>query len=224
MNVIVPSPIPNLANDYSLPPPTFLTVGAGNHLIYLLRQDRAGTAIVQLVAAQSGEGTSSLARDLCLIAAQFTPLRILLVEIGAPGYQQVDWFRENLMPIEMQARPIEGLPPGIAVHTAGNGALCVSENCLKGALGAVDWMRALPILRTQFDLLVLDSPALATSFDAVMLAPHVDHTVLVVAAETTRAAVAQNLRDRIQDVGGNIAGTILNRRQFHIPRALYRFV
>jgi len=220
VNVIAPSP---LARG-NLPAPSYLSIGAGNHLAYLLRQDRVGSTVVQMVSALSGEGTSSLARDLSLIAAKYSPLRVLLVDVGAPGDRQSEWFRRKLDYAPSAQHYIAGLPADIVVRQVGAGALCVSETRGSCQVSAVDWALAVQILRNEFDLLILDSPALAGSFDAVMMAPHVDQNVLVVAAEATRSAVAQNLRDRIQDVGGNIAGTILNKRRFHIPRALYRFI
>jgi hypothetical protein len=57
-----------------------------------------------------------------------------------------------------------------------------------------------------------------------MLAPAVDANLLVVEAERTRSAVAQNLRDRILDVGGTISGVVLNKQKFYIPGFIYRHI
>src|SRR5262249_19579384 len=77
-------------------------------------------------------------------------------------------------------------------------------------------------LRQQFQLVVVDTLAASESFDPIMLSNQMDAVVLVVSAESTRAPVAQNLRDRIAEVGGPIIGVVLNRRRFHIPNFLYR--
>jgi Mrp family chromosome partitioning ATPase len=55
-----------------------------------------------------------------------------------------------------------------------------------------------------------------------MLASQVDAVILVVAAESTRAPVAQNLHDRIAEVSGPVVGVVLNRWRFHIPSFPYR--
>jgi hypothetical protein len=55
-----------------------------------------------------------------------------------------------------------------------------------------------------------------------MLAPNVDTTLLVVEAERTRSVVAQNLRDRVLDVGGAIGGVVLNKQRYYIPNFIYR--
>jgi Mrp family chromosome partitioning ATPase len=71
---------------------------------------------------------------------------------------------------------------------------------------------------------VIDSPSIDRSYDGIMLAPAVDANLLVVEAERTRSAVAQNLRDRILDVGGTISGVVLNKQKFYIPGFIYRHI
>jgi Mrp family chromosome partitioning ATPase len=77
------------------------------------------------------------------------------------------------------------------------------------------------VLRTCFDVVLVDSSPLDQSADALLMAQHVTTSVLVVAAEQTRLKVAEDLRNRIIEVGGDIAGVTLNRRRFHIPRWIY---
>jgi Mrp family chromosome partitioning ATPase len=50
----------------------------------------------------------------------------------------------------------------------------------------------------------------------------VDGVVLVVEAEKTRWQVVENLKEKIQNVGGNIIGVVFNKRRFYIPEALYK--
>ncbi len=68
---------------------------------------------------------------------------------------------------------------------------------------------------------MIDAPALERAFTGIMLAPHLDATAVVVAAESTRASAARTLRDRLAEVGGNAIGVILNKRRFHVPMAAY---
>ncbi|HWK48155.1 MAG TPA: hypothetical protein VNT30_25760 [Stellaceae bacterium] len=223
----------------SLPDPELLSVGDGEQLLYMLGQrGDVPVAILQLVAARSGEGTSTLARDLALIAARKLSLRTLILDVDPPGHRQSDVLRR--LSAEMGAavdgpRWLGGAdsPPPPRVISIGKNfvarrigplALFVTEMVAPTAPSptGTEWAAILEALRSNFDLVVVDSPALERSYDAVMLAPYVDTTLLVVEAEATRAAVALNLRDRILEVGGAIAGAILNKRRFHIPRSIYR--
>jgi Mrp family chromosome partitioning ATPase len=49
----------------------------------------------------------------------------------------------------------------------------------------------------------------------------VDGVVLVVEAEKTRWPVAETVRDKIKNSGGNILGIVLNKRRYYIPDWIY---
>jgi hypothetical protein len=115
-------------------------------------------------------------------------------------------------------------PAEVLVHQMAFGDLHVSETFRPPTTGLSGWVGQFPALRTSFDLVLIDSPSTERSYDGIMLAPHVDTTLLVVEAERTRASVAQSLRDSITDVGGMIAGVVLNKRRLHVPGFIYRHI
>ena len=59
---------------------------------------------------------------------------------------------------------------------------------------------------------------------AIILAPFVDMTVLVIAAESTAAHAPVILRDEIEAVGGKIAGVVMNRSTYKAPGFLQRLM
>lgn len=64
--------------------------------------------------------------------------------------------------------------------------------------------------RTEYDLVMFDSPPLAAVTDAAVIAPQVDGVVLVVhARDTTRDSIKMALR-QLRDVSSNIVGGVLN--------------
>ena len=203
----------------SLPTPEFLNVGDATRLIYALTPPQGDGVVAQLMSARSGEGTSSLCRDLALVAARTPDTRILLLDLDPPGRKQYVQLRARLPETTTQRMP--GLMTEMVVHRLGRTLLHVSE--LRGEMPSnpAAWAAVLPILRASFNLVLIDSPALQRAFDGIMLAPSIDTTVIVVEAEATRSAVAQNLRDRLQEVNGRIAGVVLNKRRFHIPERIY---
>ena len=71
-----------------------------------------------------------------------------------------------------------------------------------------DYWRA---LRRHADLIVVDAPAFDRSAAAVTVAPLMDETILVVAADQPDVAAPARLRDAITDAGGRCAGLFLNR-------------
>jgi len=233
------SPPPIDQDQRALPDPELLSVGDGEQLLYVLGQRGDAPVIVtQLVAARSGEGTSTLVRDLAVIAARKLSLRTLLLDVDPPGHRQSDVLRqrsaemaESVDSSRWGSGASPAPPPRVisigknfVARRIGPLALFVTEMVTPTAPSptGTEWSAILEALRPNFDLVLIDSPALERSYDAVMLAPYVDTTLLVVEAEATRSAVVLNLRDRILEVGGAIAGTILNKRRFHIPRSIYR--
>jgi len=65
-------------------------------------------------------------------------------------------------------------------------------------------------LRTRFDRIILDSPPLQAVTDAVVLAKQADGVILVVRAGHTQRDEVKRSARMIRDVGGTIAGMILN--------------
>ena len=227
--------------------PELLTTQEALKLLYLAyravrgRGKRLGFARVQFVAANAGDGTSSIARDFALVAAMRAHDRVLLLDLAMPVNDQLSHLtRRGLVegpatidPVEL-GLPVEGrtgAPEGAATahtwlkfHRVRASSLYVSDR--QQAAGGSDdppgmaqfWER----MRTEFELVVVDSPALSDSFDPVMIANQMDAVVLIINAEATRAPVARNLRDGLMEVGGPVIGCVLNRRRYHIPRFLYR--
>lgn len=228
--------------------PEILTAQEALKLLYLTyrsvkaRGRKLGFVRILFVAANRGDGTSTIARDFALIAASRAHDRVLLMDLAMPVNGQLHRAQhrgrisalaeipsvELGLPVE---RPGGQDEEGAAVatwlrfHRVRNSSLYISERHEAAkppgeepAGMAEFWER----MRQEFELVVVDCPSVADSFDPIMLASQMDAVVLVVAAESTRAPVAQNLRDRIAEVGGPIVGVVLNRRRFHIPGFLYR--
>lgn len=51
-----------------------------------------------------------------------------------------------------------------------------------------------------------------------------DGVVLVIACESTRWDVVQNMKEKLESSNANIVGFILNKRKYYIPKWLYNFV
>lgn len=208
------------ADQAGLPPPLLLTVSHASQLLYMLRRDRTSGVAVQLIATRNGEGVSTLVRDLCLVAAGSGGMRTLLLSAEAPGRHASDWPR-SLYGMPSGLREIADGPSDLEMLRVGATPLVIAAPLGGVALQPPAWLALIRALRPQFDMVIADSPALERSFTGIVLAPHMDATVLVVAAESTRASAVRTLRDRLAEVGSNTAGVILNKRRFHVPQAAY---
>lgn len=79
-------------------------------------------------------------------------------------------------------------------------------------------------LRASYDTIVVDMPPLSTSRAGLGIASRCDGVVIVLEAEKSRAPVAQALISSLRSVHANVLGTVLNKRRFHVPTALYRLL
>ena len=79
-------------------------------------------------------------------------------------------------------------------------------------------------LKSHADWVLFDSPPIHTYSDAAILANEVDGVIMVVQAEKTKWEVAQSARDNIAKGKAKILGAVLNKKQFHIPALLYKFI
>lgn len=79
-------------------------------------------------------------------------------------------------------------------------------------------------LRKSYRYILVDSPPVIPFGDASMICPMVDGTLVVVASNFTRAEVLEHTVDKLKDAEAKIPGILLNKREYHIPRWLYRLV
>ena len=61
------------------------------------------------------------------------------------------------------------------------------------------------------DYVVIDTPPALVVSDAMIVAPRVDGVVVVVDADATTGGAASHAIDQLEQVGGNVIGSVLNR-------------
>jgi len=173
--------------------------------------------VIEFVASGRGEGTSTLASAYASANAAQLQRKVLLLVTSrqrsvGPGVLQ------NLA----QGESVERLltPRDDGVFVARVGSVGAGEPGWKLLRNADLWAN----LRQRFDLVVLDMPPLEVSRAGLKVAVACDGVVVVVEAEKTRAPVVKDLIERLRAVRGNVLGTVLNKRRFHLPSRLYHWL
>lgn len=206
--------------------------------------------VIQFVAANSGEGVSTVAREYARLAAVRARRPVWLVDGDLAQQAQLEAVAAEADRFGRLGRPALASPDGsafFAVTPRLQGAdgrpmsparLLTARACLGGRLWitrfamerlrsgqrveAVPDARYWDALRRHADTVVVDAPAADRSDMALVLAPFMDATVLVVAAGTTSAEQPVILRDEIEASGGRIAGVVVNRSTYRPPAFLDR--
>lgn len=79
-------------------------------------------------------------------------------------------------------------------------------------------------LRQRFQYILIDSAPAGKMVDSAILSRCADGVVIVVEANVTRSEVLENTIKILRTHRTNILGIVLNKRDLHIPKWLYRFL
>jgi capsular exopolysaccharide synthesis family protein len=107
--------------------------------------------------------------------------------------------------------------PGIQVLTSGPKPADPTA-----LLGSARMQRVIEHLSEQFDVVLVDSPALLALADATMLTSLMDGVVMVVRAAHTRQEAVQDARRKLVGVEDKIVGVIINQAEPETVYAYYR--
>lgn len=205
--------------------------------------------VVQFVSASRGEGTSTVAREFARFAAGRSTRPVWLIdldldsaadqheaiiaeagrygELGPPSSASPDgsMFFEVQPPARNRAGAVIPDANYLFARQVGATRLWVtrfrSEMLRQGQTVKIrpssDYWNA---LSRHAQWVVIDAPAAEVSSAALTVAPQVDATVLVVAAEEAGPRAPANLRDGIEQAGGRCAGIVFNRARIAPPSFL----
>lgn len=204
--------------------------------------------VIQFVAATSGEGVSTVSREFARLAAVRARKPVWLVDGDLAQPSQLEAVgaepeRFGRLGAAASASPdgsafFEVTPPArtrdgrevsaarlFSARPALGGRLWITRFRAE-ALRSGQRIETLPeaaywdAMRRHAETVVIDAPAADRNDLAVTLAPLVDYSVLVVAAESTEVSQAAALRDLIESAGGRIAGVVMNRFTYRPPALL----
>lgn len=212
------------------------------------RPDRG--RVIQFIAATSGEGTSTVAREFARLAAVRARKPVWLIDADLANQTQQSEIARDDERFGALGKAAAASPNGSCFFTiqpalrsrdgraVADARLLSARPCLgrrlwvsqfKGeVLKAGQRAVALPrgdywdSMRRHAETMVVDSPAADRSDFGLTLAPFADAVVLVVAAEGADASAGAALRDELQRAGARCAGLVFNRAQVEPPAFLRR--
>jgi protein-tyrosine kinase len=183
-------------------------------------------AVLHFVAAAAGEGTSTIAREFALLAATTGRRRTLLIDGARHDLQTARFFN-----CDTSRGLIDGIWIGYneADLQRPVTGTSLSVACLVGARGnapadVVTLSGLYEELRDQFELIVVDCPAMESGEYSMLLPEKADGIFLVIRAEGTRPAVIAHSRASVEQAGGRFLGVVFNQRRNYIPGFLYRLL
>lgn len=197
--------------------PRFLNTDDANLISQLLASvSPGGSRVMQMLTANGGEGSSSLMLDLALLLSHQSDRRILLVDVKpGPG-------KGAVASLDSRGAVLESIADGKVFKLEDTNLFITPP--VGSRTEDSRWEAILATARGQYDMVLIDAPAITASSVGIILAPLVDMNLIVVEAEKTRSIAARHLIDRIDATGAQVIGAILNKRHFYIPPFVYRWL
>lgn len=185
-------------------------------------------ATVQFIGSHQGEGVSTIVMDVAKAAAMVFNRRVLIVDTAYhnPAHHRIftlnelPKFRETAINCEFSGK-------GFYPSEHANIFIAPLANTPNGNARIPDLSSTISLLdqwKTGFDLVLVDSSPVEAMPDGIPLSRHVDGVILVIEAERTQWRSAELLKDRIQEIGGNILGIAFNKYRSHLPGFMSRLI
>jgi capsular exopolysaccharide synthesis family protein len=175
-----------------------------------LVNETPGVRTLLVTGVRPGSGTSTVARNLAAAYAR-AGMRTVLVDANfrhpsVPPAAGLGTFSQVLGgEADVAGSLQEGDVPGLWVLPAGPAPDDPSGRLHARLPGILD------ALKERCDIIVLDAPAAAPFPEALAIAPHVDGTVLVVAAGQAIGADGVRVRDQLVRARARLLGIVVNR-------------
>ena len=177
--------------------------------------------VVGFVASSSGEGTSTLAEAYAKTNAEAMGRSVLLLSTAKPPDDRLSVI-EAVRDGQRIADALIKRGPSLTEACLGVGSNSEARrNASWNLLASPELWRA---LRDSFELVVVDMKAPDRSDAGLKVAPLCDGVVVVLEAARTRGPVVTQLLSNLNAVHARVLGTVLNKREFHLPARLYRWL
>ncbi len=181
--------------------------------------------LMMVTSSKSGEGKTLSAINIAKTLAGSKGVRVLIIDANfrspklheifdtpqQPGLADIvleqSSFKDCCHPTKIDN--LDVLSNGTPQNN--NSWLCDSES----------FENTLNSLSTEYDYIVVDTNSFLGSSEMSLICHLFDAVLLVIECEMTKWQIADTTAEKIKKAGGNLLGTIMNRRKLYIPRFFY---
>lgn len=202
--------------------------GALKHAVMASMDGRAYVpSVLAFTSCHAGEGVTTVATSFALTIAEDRERFVLLVDCN---------IRDPWLHMLLHAERSPGLVEALTtesdlpwpVHRIGQrlDVLFAGRETQKPwrIFGSGEFGNFLREAKRNYDMVILDCPPVVDSAGSLVLPAKADVTVLVLEAERTRREVVQRAQKAINGSGARILGVVLNKKRYHIPKVLYKYL
>ena len=192
--------------------------------IRLTTVGRGDGSVIMVTSSLPGEGKSTVALNLAQAHAQVSNTLLIECDIRRPSYAPLFGLAEASVGLTDCLQGEIASHQGIVRLRESRLALMAAGRHLEAPLELLSskaFENLITELRSQFEVIIIDTPPVALVSDAVTLATHADGIVLAIKAHSTsRRLVRQSLR-RLSGVGTPVIGAVVNQLDVRRARRYY---
>jgi len=188
---------------------------------------RSGPKVIVVTSAVNGEGKSVTSTNLALTLARQENLRVALVDADMRKSSIPKWLGLQHRDIglstalrrngELDGSLVNLQTPALTVLPAGPHPDHPAE-----LLESVSWKRLIATLKTQFDIIIVDSPPVLPVADPSIIAAQADGVLLVVRSGKTQRRTVLQAQELLKKSKANILGCVLTHVEYYLP-GYYRY-
>lgn len=177
-------------------------------------------AVIAVGSSTSGEGASFVSYSLARTLAEVYAQKVLWIdanflspqtELGGPDHLDLVTLLQE--PERAAALVVQGNPALITVGTDLNEARRLVAG---GGFGQV-----LEKLAARFGFVIVDLPPVLDSADSALMAAAGDGMLLVIEQKYLKWEILDHGLDLLRSKGVNVLGSVINRREFALPKLIY---
>ncbi len=183
-----------------------------------------GLKTLYVTSCFNGEGKTTAAVHLAMGLAGQSDKRVLLVDGSTRSPRLHELFGAKASPGLTDWRAESAAADDVCQATEHSKLWLLPHGDARDRGAALEQLTALAgseTLRSRFDYLIFDGDSVLGSSQVSLVARAFDGILLTVACEKTKWEVVQQVREKIEQGGGQVLGVILNRRKYYIPRFFY---
>ena len=194
---------------------------------FLARHANRPTKTILFSGTVNGDGASSTATNFAKTLARDPALKVLLIDANLRNPSLHNTFSINHT--ASLAKLLQEAAPGRTpfrfeqgqVNVLPSGGIYSDPTSIFASREFSEFLRE---MRQTFDFIVLDGPPVFRASETRLIASKVDATILVIRSGKTRKQIAYRAIQELETAGGEVLGTVLNRRKYYIPDWLYKWL
>lgn len=163
---------------------------------------------LMICGVEPGAGTSFVARELTRLLAEYAQMKVAFLTLMPRREEKVNRLTRRGTPTPLQFLLRRTELPNLVEIASARGAITLNELLCNCSTAEV-----LDQMKTEFDLIVMDTPAIAMHGEAALLAALADGVILVAEPHSTPLRRMDRAHRRLHKARAKVLGMVFNRQR-----------